>query len=185
MNQATRKTFIGGVVASTVLGLAAVSGPATAATSTFADAASDVAHGVDIRSVKVVNEKNVRIVIQHRDLVRSYKSGASGVVYIDTDPSKDGPEFAFVGGFFSGTDYALVPTDGWKLLHRAVPLHSSYEMKLDYENDVTRIRLSRASLDRPGKVRVAVKVSGEQRDGDIVHDWLGSRRELTPWVARG
>ncbi len=185
MSKATRKTLVRGVVASTVLGLVAVSGPATAATSTFTDAAGDVDHGVDIRSVKVVNEKNVRIVIRHRDLVRSYKSGASGVVYIDTDPSKAGPEFAFMGGFFEGTDYALVRTDGWKPRRRAVPLQSSYEMKLDYANNVTRIRMSRASLDRPGKVRVAVKASGEQRDGDIVHDWLGSRREFTPWVARG
>lgn len=185
MNKTIRKTLVVGVVASTVLGLAAVTGPATAATSTFTDAAGDVAHGVDIRSVKVVNERNVRVVIQHRDLVRSYKSGASGVVYLDTDPSEAGPEFAVVGGFFEGTDYALARVDGWKLRHRAVPPQGSYEMKLDYVNDVTRIRLSRASLGRPGKVRVAVKVSGEQRDGDIVHDWLGSRRELTPWVARG
>ena len=58
-------------------------------------------------------------------------------------------------------------------------------MHLDYAADVTRMRISRACLGNPGKVRVAVKVAGEQPDGDIVRDWLGARRELSSWVARG
>jgi hypothetical protein len=178
----TKKALAGAAAAAFVLGLAA---PATAATSTFDDAHGDVAHGVDLQSVTVVNEKNVRIVIRHADLRRSYKSGASGTVFLDTDPSAKGPEFAFTGGFFEGADYALIKTDGWKVGRRAVPLTCSYEMHLDYAHDVTRMRMSRACLDQPGKVRVAVKVGGEQADGDIVRDWLGSRRELTPWVARG
>jgi hypothetical protein len=182
MTNATKRALVAATVTAATLGLA---GSASAATATFADRVGDMKHGADIASVKVVNEKNVRVVIQHADLVRSYKSGASGTVWLDTDPAKAGPEFAFVGGFFEGTDYALVRTDGWRLRHRAVPLQASYEMKLDYVNDVTRIRISRAALDRPGKVRVAVKVGGEQRDGDIVHDWLGERRALSSWVQRG
>jgi hypothetical protein len=177
-----KKTLVGAAVAAFTLGLA---GPATAATATFDDAAGDVAHGVDISSVTVVNEKNVRVVIQHEDLQRSYKSGASGSVFLDTDPGQPGPEFVFTGGFFEGADYALIRTDGWKFGRRAVPLTCSYEMHLDYAADVTRMRMSRACLDMPGKVRVAVKAAGEQADGDIVRDWLGSRRELAPWVARG
>lgn len=182
MNSITRKAVVGSAAAAFTLGVA---GPATAATATFDDASGDVAHGVDIQSVTVVNEKNVRIVIQHDDLRPSYRSGASGIVYLDTDRTQAGPEFAFAGGFFEGTDYALVRTDGWRLRERAVPLTCSYEMRLDFAEDVTRIRMSRACLDKPGKVRVAVKVAGEQADGEIVRDWLDSRREFTPWVARG
>lgn len=177
-----RKTLAAAAAAAFTIALAA---PASAATATFEDAPGDVAHGVDLQSVTVVNEKNIRIVIQHADLRRSYKSGASGTVYLDTVPAEKGPEFAFTGGFFEGTDYALVHTDGWKLRQEAQPMRCSYEMHMDYTEDVTRIRISRACLDKPGKVRVAVKAGGQQADGDIVRDWLGERRELTAWVARG
>lgn len=182
MNSITRKALVFAAAASLTLGPAVA---ATAATATFEDDPGDVAHGVDIQSVTVVNEKNVRIVVRHANLRRSYKSGASGTVYLDTDRTRNGPEFAFVGGFFEGTDYALARTDGWRLRERAVPLTCSYEMRLDYAEDITRIRISRACLDHPGKVRVAMKAAGEQADGDIVRDWLGSRRELTTWVASG
>lgn len=182
MNITAKKTLVGAAVAALALGLA---GPAAAATGTFEDATGDVAHPVDIQSVKVVNEKNVRITIQHEDLRPSFRSGASGTVFLDTDPAEAGPEFAFTGGYFEGADYALIKTDGWTFGRRAVPLTCSYEMHLDFAADVTRMRMSRACIDHPGKVRVAVKVGGEQPDGDIVRDWLGSRRELTPWVARG
>ena len=176
-----KKSLVAAGAAALALGLAA---PATAATATFDDASGDVAHPVDLQSVKVVNEKNVRIVLQHDDLTRSFKSGASGTVFLDTDPAEKGPEFAFAGGYFEGADYALIKTDGWTFGRRAVPLTCSYEMHLDYAADVTRMRISRGCLGNPDKVRVAVKVGGEQADGDIVRDWLGSRRELTPWVAR-
>ena len=182
MHITAKKSLVGAAVAASVLGLA---GPATAATATFDDASGDVAHPVDLQSVKVVNEKNVRIALQHDDLRPSFKSGASGAVYLDTDPTQTGPEYVFVGGYFEGADYALIKTDGWKYGRRAVPLTCSYEMHLDYAADVTRMRVSRACMGKPGKVRVAVKVAGEQADGDIVRDWLGSRREFSPWVARG
>jgi hypothetical protein len=58
-------------------------------------------------------------------------------------------------------------------------------MKLDYENDVARFRMTRGALDNPGKVRVAVKTSGEQEDGDIVRDWVEARRDFTSWVRKG
>ncbi len=182
MNTTAKKSLVGAAAAAFVLGLA---GPATAATATFEDASGDVAHPVDLQSVEVVNEKNLRIVLQHDDLRRSYKSGASGTVFLDTDPSRKGPEYVFAGGYFEGADYALIKTDGWTFGRRAVPLTCSYEMHLDYAADVTRMRISRACLDNPGKVRVAVKVAGEQADGDIVRDWLGARCEFSPGVARG
>lgn len=182
MNHTAKKTLVGTALAAGLLGLAA---PAVADTAGFRDARGDMRHGADLHRVKVVNEKNVRVVMTHENLVRSYRSNAGFTVYLDTDRSERGPEFAFVGGLFEGSDYALVKTDGWKLRDTAVPLTSSYELNLDYADDVARLRMSRASLDRPGDVRVAVRTGGEQRDGDIVRDWLGERRELTDWVARG
>lgn len=177
-------------VAAAGLALAALVGtaaPAVAATSTFTDARGDVAHGVDVASVKVVNEKNVRIRIQHDDLRTSFRSGASMTVFLDTDAAEPGPEFAFPSVLFSGGDYGLIPTtgDGWSYGRRAVPLTCSYELKLDFAKDVSSIRMARGCLDNPGEVRVAVKAAGTQADGDIVTDWLGGRRHLTDWVAKG
>jgi hypothetical protein len=165
--------------------LVATSGSAAAATSTFQDAQGDMAHGADIHSVKVVNEKNVRVVLQVEDLVRTYKSGAGVTLYLDTDPADAGPEFAFLGGMFEGTDYGLVRTEGFNVPDNPRVVRGFHIMKLDYDNDVARFRMTRGALDHPGKVRVAVKTSGEQNDGDIVHDWLGERRELSSWVKRG
>ena len=165
--------------------LVATTGSAIAATSTFQDAQGDMAHGADILSAKVVNEKNVRVVLQVEDLVRSYKSGAGVTVYLDTDPADAGPEFAFLAGMFEGTDYGLVRTEGWKVGNHPQVVRGFHIMKLDYENDVARFRMTRGALDNPGKVRVAIKTSGEQNDGDIVRDWLQGRRDFTSWVKRG
>lgn len=178
------------MIAAAGLALAAFVGtaaPALAASSTFEDATGDVAHGVDIESVKVVNEKNVRIQVQHADLVKSWRSGASMTVFLDTDPAQPGPEFAFPSVLFEGGDYGLIPTkgDGWSYGRRVVPMTCSYELKLDFAKDTTSIRIARGCLDNPGEVRVAVKAAGTKPNGDIVTDWLGGRRQLTEGVSRG
>jgi len=158
--------------------LTTVSSPAV-----FPDEVGDMNHGADIKRVRVVNgDKNVRVRVNHRNLRHSFRSGSSVAVYIDTDKSEAGPEYAFVGGTFEGSDYALVKTDGWKL--RTKHLTCSYEMKLDYALETASIRIGRGCLDEPGAVRVAVKTGGEQADGDLVRDWLVSARHLTPWIAR-
>jgi hypothetical protein len=186
MNSTATKV-IAATGAAVVGGLLAFGGTATAAASTTItpDAIGDMAHGADIATVKVVNEKRVRVVVRTADLVPSYQSGAGVKVYLDTDRSEAGPEFAFLGGMFEGTDYALVRTDGWKIGKFPTAVNKFYIMSLDYEQDVAKIAISRAALGRPDAVRVAVRTTGEQEDGDIVHDWLGERRELTPWQARG
>lgn len=158
--------------------------PALPSSVVVKDARGDMlGHGADIVRVRVTNKGFVRVRIKHEDLVRSFRSGSSGTVYLDTDRSKAGPEFAFVAGLYEGTDYALVKTAGWKVLYDR-PVSGFYEMSLDYVNDVTRIRLSRRALDRPGAVRVAVHTAGDL-DNHTVDDWLKAPRHLTRWVARG
>lgn len=160
-------------------------GSASAATSTFQDARGDMQHGADIYNAKVVNERNVRVVLQVADLVPTYKSGAGAKLYLDTDSTDPGPEFAFLGGMFEGTDYALVRTEGWDVPDNPRVVRDFHIMTLDYDNDVARFRMSRAALDRPDKVRIAIRTSGEQNDGDVVHDWLQGRRDFTSWLRRG
>lgn len=173
------------VSATVTAAVVAIAGSAVAATGTFRDPRGDVRHGVDIHSASLVNEKNVRVVLKLADLVPSYKSGASVEVYVDTDPTDAGPEFAFLGGMFEGTDYALVRTEGWNVPDSPRVVRGFHSMALDYDADVARFRMSRAALDHPGKVRIAVRTSGEQNDGDVVHDWLQGRRVPTSWVERG
>lgn len=180
----TGTTAKAAAVAAITLGSLAATGVASAETAGFKDAHGDMAgHGADIYKVQVVNEKAVRVRVQHDNLVRSFKSGSSIKMFIDTDRSRKGPEFVFMGGIFEGADYALLKAEGWKA-KGVVPLQKPYIMKLDYADDVTRIRFSRAALGNPDEVRVTVKTGGEL-DGEQVTDWLNDVREFTPWVARG
>jgi opacity protein-like surface antigen len=177
----------GAVAVAAALAVGALAAPAQAASIDRTDP-SDVAHGVDLRAVRVVNgDRALRIVLTHADLRRSPKSGAGGAVYIDTDPNDRGPELVFVGGYFEGTDYQLLHTEGFGHKRWGAPAEGSYEMTVDYAKEQVRMRMSRHVLGRPGTVRVAVRVSGARRDGTSTGlvDWLGEPRSFTPWVARG
>ncbi|HSE07607.1 MAG TPA: hypothetical protein VLB29_02985 [Nocardioidaceae bacterium] len=174
------------------LGAVALMGAAAADTSVFQDASGDLSHGADIRRVRVVNGDQVKVKVVHDDLVRSYKSGSSIAVFIDTDRTRKGPEFVFLGGTFEGADYALLKADGWKRANdRQVPLNGgTYDMKLDYAKDTATIRIDRKVLRNPGAVRVEVKTGGElvpagDEPATTGVDWLGKRRDFTPWVKRG
>jgi hypothetical protein len=168
-----------------------LAGAASAETRTFRDARGDLDHGADIQRVRVVNEGRVRVRIVHDDLVRSYESGSSVALFLDTDRDRKGPEFVFLGGTFEGADYALLPARGWRRASdQQVPLRGgSYSMRLDYARDVAVIAFDRAVLRDPGAVRVEVKTGGELVPDDSAattgKDWLGRPRHFTPWVRRG
>ena len=58
-------------------------------------------------------------------------------------------------------------------------------MRVDYDTDQVRIRISREALGSPEQVRVAVRVAGTRPDGsDTATDWLGKPRSFTDWVAQ-
>ena len=61
----------------------------------------------------------------------------------------------------------------------------SYRQRLDYAEDVSRIRIARSCLGDPDAVRVAIRVDGTTRDGQPRRDWLHGHRTWTRWVARG
>ncbi len=170
--------------AALTLGLA---GPANAASIGVKDP-QDTFHGSDLRAVQLKNgDHNVVVVTSHTNLRRDPRTGSSGAVYIDTDRSDKGPEFVFVGGYFEGTDYQLLHTGGFGHKNWGAPAHGSYEMTVDYVEEQVRMRMSREVLGSPGKVRVAVRVSGTRTDGSSAGlvDWLGEPRSFTQWVAKG
>jgi hypothetical protein len=185
---------VAAVAAVSALSIPVLAGSALAETAAFSDARGDMSQGADIQKVRVANGDNkVRINVVHRDLVKSFRSGSSIAVYIDTDRTRSGPEYVFQGATFEGGDYALLPAKGFKADgNRQVPLHGgSYIMRLDYTEDVARIAIDRAVLENPGKVRVEVKTGaellpeGSTSPGENEVDWLGTPESFTPWVARG
>ena len=145
----------------------------------------DLGHGVDLRSVEVEHGgRNVVITTTHSDLVESFRSGSSGAVFLDTDRSHAGPEFVFAGGYFVGTDYALLATGGFATSAWNGPVDGSYGMRIDYDTDQVRMRISRTVMGAPDEIRVAVRVAGSRPDGSSTkRDWLGEPRSFTEWVA--
>ena len=149
---------------------------------------ADLDHGVDLRLVQVDNtDTYVKVALTHTNLRKDPASGAGGAVYLDTDPDDAGPELVFVGGYFQGTDYQLLETEGFGWKKWGDPVDGFHEMKIDYAKEQVRMRMSRKALDRPRKVRVAVRVAGTRSDGTSkgLVDWLGAKRSFTQWVARG
>ena len=147
--------------------------------------AADVAHGVDLRSVVVDHRAaNVVVTTTHTDLRPSFRTGSAGAVYLDTDETSPGPEYVFVGGYFDGTDYQFLHTDGFGHRSWGQPVQGSYRMRLDDAKEQVRMRISREAIGSPEQVRVAVRVSGTRHDGTGVVDWLGAPRSFTDWVAQ-
>ena len=179
----------------TILGSATLALAATLALTQLAPASADsigvkdpkdLAHGADLRSVQVEHKaRNIVVTTTHTDLRESFRSGSSGAVYLDTDPADPGPEHVFAGGYFVGTDYQLVEVDGFSNASWGEPVEGSYAMRIDYDREQVRMRISRAALGSPDEVRVAVKVAGSRPDGSNTRrDWLGEPRSFTEWVAQ-
>ncbi len=191
---ARRVAGVATVSAIAITAVTAAAGAALAQSTAFADARGDMKQGADIRKVRVTNgEEALRVNVRHRDLVKSFRSGSSIAVFIDTDAARSGPEYVFQGATFEGGDYALLPAKGFKADgNRQVPLHGgSYLMKLDYVEDVARISIDQVVIGSPDRVRVEVKTgaellpAGSTSPGQNEVDWLGTPKSFTPYVAKG
>ncbi|TIC83904.1 hypothetical protein E8D34_15235 [Nocardioides sp. GY 10113] len=161
--------------------------PADAAVVRVTDA-DDSPHGSDLLAVRIADgPRRLLVTTTHDNLRRSPSSGSAGTVFVDTDPSDPGPEFVFVGGYFEGTDYQLLHTDGFGYRTWGDPVDGPHSMRIDYRRDKVRMRMSKTALDGAEEVRIAVRVSGTRRDGTSrgLTDWLDAPRRFTPWVAEG
>ena len=147
------------------------------------DDPKDTSHGSDIRSLHVRHgAENVAVTTRHTDLRRSPASGSGGAIFIDTDPTDRGPEYVLVGGYFEGTDYILLHTDGFARRTWGHPVENGdYIMRINYQTDEVRVRMSRAALGNPGAVRVVMRAAGPS--GAV--DWVSQKRVFSPWIARG
>jgi hypothetical protein len=181
------KTVISAAALSAAALVFGVVGPASAELYGIDDP-QDTSHGSDLRAVQVRNGEHRLVITTHHDnLVRAPKSGSGGAVYIDTDSGDKGPEYVFVGGYFEGTDYALLHTEGFGHKKWGKPVDGAYTMRVHYAKDTVRMKMSREAIGNADKVRIAVRVSGTRTDGTThgLIDWLGKPRSFTPWIAKG
>ena len=179
------KTIATLATAALTLGLTA---PAHAELYGIDDFGEPTGHGSDLLAVQIRNApKRLVVTTTHENLRPNPNTGSSGAVYIDTDEADRGPEYVFVGGYFQGTDYSLLHTEGFGAKRWGDPVEGSYLMTIDYVADTVRMRMSRKSIGHAGPVRIAVRVTGTRNDGtsDGLVDWLGEPRSFTPWIARG
>lgn len=144
---------------------------------------SDTGHGSDLLAVRVANRAAALVVTStHDDLRRDPSSGSGGLVYLDTDAADRGPEYVLAGGWFVGTDYVLLDTEGFGQRQWGEPVDGSYEVTIDYAADTVRTRIAQPTIGTPDEVRVAVRASGPSRASV---DWIGEPQSFTPWVSRG
>jgi hypothetical protein len=183
-----RKTIVAAVALSTAALTLGLAGPAQAELYGIDDP-EDTFHGSDIRAVQIRNgQENLNVTTFHSNLRRDPATGSGGRVYVDTNRNDAGPEYVFVAGFTRGTDYQFLKTEGFRPGQWGKPVaNGDYIMRVRYDKDLVRFRMSRAALGNPGSVRVSVVASGTRTDGTShgLVDWVGTRRSFTPWVARG
>jgi hypothetical protein len=146
---------------------------------------NDSPHGSDIESLQVRNgSKDLFVRTYHADLRAEPEHGSGGATFIDTDPDDAGPEYVLVGGYFEGTDYALLETEGFARRTWGEPVeHGDYILRLRYATNRVLIRISQPALGNPDAVRVAVRASGTHPSDPV--DWVGKPRTFTPWLDRG
>lgn len=116
------------------------------------------------------------------DLRPTSEAGPASIgIFIDTDPTRVGPEYRLGSGLQRGTDYQLVRMRD----HQPVgePLTCAHTVKLDFEANVLKFRTARTCLRSPEEVRVGVKMTDLYDASHPVHDWLGKAKSFTDWMA--
>jgi hypothetical protein len=165
-----------GMSAVLVLGLAA---PAEANVRRFSDSRSDTASGIDIWSVRVDNSTKDRSKVRVRIRQDDVTFGDSITVYLDTRPADPGPEFAMYGA--TASEYSLHHTEWWKKAGKMVPGDCGYRERIKAGKDITRVMIPRRCINKPGKIRVAVRTT---RNDPAATDWAAARRAFLGFVRR-
>ena len=139
----------------------------------------------DILAVSAVHtQKKLVVRVDVDELKPTSQGGPSSLaVFVDTDPDAKGPEYRLATGLQEGTDYQLVRVEDWKPVGE--PLTCFHDVKLGFQGDRVRLRISRGCLGKPESVRIGVKMTDLYDASHPVVDWLGKRRYLSIPIASG
>lgn len=188
MKNRHRQALASSLVAAVVL-LPAV--PASAGTATVRDRAGDSGKALDllrldVRHAAPTGPRRLVLKVRHGGFP-SFESGTFTTVtyWIDVDRSDHGPEFVVdvspnTGGF------VLQRVRGWRRGgEREEPcprLRASADV---FSDGPALLKVPRTCLGNPRRARAAVVAIGESSSGTTVgRDWMGSRRQWSPWVRR-
>ena len=137
--------------------------PANADSATFKDGNSR--GSMDIRRVRVINEKRLTVRVVVKDLRR--RAGAGSVsVWLDKNARRSGPEFHIGSGLWE-SDWQIGRTTGWRFTRG--PLNCPIDQRLLFKRDVIVFQTGRGCLGRYGKVRVSVTTYGGARGRLVDH----------------
>ena len=182
-----RRTMAGSVLVLAVVFVPAA--PAAAGTATVRDPAGDSREGVDLRRLVVRHAEpsasgRLALRVRHAGLP-DFDSGVFTTVtfWIDTDRADHGPEFVA----------DVVPNSGGLELHsvrgwrrggdRVVPCPRLRARADVFTDKPVLLKVPRTCLGDPRRARAAVIAVGETaRGGAVGRDWVGGRRNWTPWV---
>jgi len=166
--------------------------PAAAGSASIEDAAGDSGQAVDLLALDVRHGEPPaprRLVLRARHAgLPSFETGTLTTVtfWIDVWAGNPGPEYVSdvvpnVGGIM------LRRVEGWGRRGERTVRCPKLRARADVFRPEAPVRLKvpRSCLDGPGRVRGAVLATGETARGDVVgRDWVGSRRQWSPWVRR-
>ena len=163
--------------------------PAAAGTATVVDPTGDSGQGVDLVALDV---RHSTPQAPHRLVLRARHTGlpqfSSGVFttvtfWIDVDRADPGPELVANVVPNSG-GLRLFGVEGWgRRGEQARPCRGLRARADVFTDGPVKLSVPRSCLDRPARVRAAVRAIGETPPDQVVGlDWVGGRRHWSPWV---
>ncbi|WP_134738896.1 hypothetical protein [Nocardioides sp. 503] len=161
-------------------------GPASAESTVVTDPADVGGASLhDIRSVRLKHgEARVVVRVRFTDLQPESDGGPAGLtVFLDGNPARKGPELRVDTGLHDGSDYQLTRARNWRQVGDR--LTCAHSVRLDWKTNVATVRVARACLGTPERVRVAVKMVDYYDGSHPITDWAGKRRSFTPYVTAG
>jgi hypothetical protein len=194
------------VVAAAVSSLVFSGSPASATTKSFHDPVGDTNnHGLmDIGTATVTNtSKIVKVTVRIPKATTTYPQG-SGTIYLDTDPSKRGPELVWGFGIPGDSstsamkNWKYVDNKKWSLDPSTTKCGKTTRERIDLEAGVFSfaVKTKKGCLGKPKKVRayVVTTVTGEfpsdsNYDEMIDYDsresdYYPAKKTFSPWVRR-
>jgi len=160
--------------------------PAYADDVTLTDPADATGSLSDIRKVTVRhNVARLTFKIRFTDLRPASDAGPSSAqIYVDTDSSRNGPEFVLGTGLQSGTDYQLARVRGWDggVGH---PSSCPHRLRLDFAANQLRGWIARRCVQTPERLRVAIEMNDNYDGSHPITDWLKGPHKWTRWLAAG